>query len=319
MNSSGRQDDMSSALAKNLISFVFAVIMNAINGTFVYTYFKSQVFQRDPRYLLYIHLVINDMLMITLSVTLQILTYTVPLHLASCCIFLLFVVTINKNSPLNLAGMALERYIAVCHPLHHTQICTMQRAYTMIAVMWLLSSLPSLVDIFIVVATQPPSDFSNTLLCYHSNAFRTPYHKTQSVVVQVLLLSIVISVVFITYLKVFFVARLSSGTNQASARNVRNTIMLHGVQLFLSMITFLTPFINIVLLYAWPNHRTKILFVSFLLTNLLPRLLSPLIYGVRDKKFREHLRMNFCKSYNCVNKRVNLSLGAQRKTKLASL
>lgn len=48
------------------------------------------------RYVLYIHLVINDMIMLTVSTTLQILTYAIPLNFLPCCIMLLITMTTNK-------------------------------------------------------------------------------------------------------------------------------------------------------------------------------------------------------------------------------
>ncbi|XP_044204503.1 odorant receptor 131-2-like [Thunnus albacares] len=305
MNSTRRQDSFNDAFTKNFITFAFGFIINSINGAFVYTYFKSQVFQRDPRYVLYIHLVINDMIMLTVSVALQIMTYTIPLRFAPCCIMLLILVTTNKNSPLNLAGMAVERYIAVCRPLRHVQICTVQRAYALIALIWGISIIPAFTDIIIILATKPLSVFSSSVICYPTYIYNTPYHKTQSTVVQVLLFSFVFLTVIVTYLKVLCAARAVSGSNQASARNARNTILLHGVQLLICMLSYISPFLNLILVTTWPQERTKIFFSCFLFTNVLPRLLSPLIYGIRDKKFSSHIRLHFCcKCCNSVGKRV---------------
>ncbi|XP_053171599.1 odorant receptor 131-2-like [Scomber japonicus] len=294
MNSTRRQDSFNSAFTKNFITFAFGLIINSINGAFVYTYFKSQVLQQDPRYVLYIHLVINDMIMLTLAVVLQILTYTAPPKFITCCIMMLILITVNKNNPLNLAGMAVERYIAVCRPLHHVHICTVQRAYALIALIWGVSIIPALTDIFIILATKPLSVFSSNVICYSLSVYNTPYHKTQSMVVQILLFSFVFLTVIITYLKVLLAARAASGSNKASARNARNTILLHGVQLVICMLSFISPFLNLILVTMWPQDRTKILFSIFLLTNMLPRLLSPLIYGIRDKTFCSHIRMHLC-------------------------
>ncbi|KAL7891841.1 hypothetical protein AOLI_G00013170 [Acnodon oligacanthus] len=52
--------------------------------------------------------------------------------------------------------MALERYIAICKPLHHPQLCTVKRTYILIGLIWLLSSVPALTDIFIVLTHQLP-------------------------------------------------------------------------------------------------------------------------------------------------------------------
>ncbi len=111
---------------------------------------------------------------------------------------------------------------------------------------------------------------------------------------QVLLFSFVFLTVIITYLKVLCAARKVSGSSQASARNARNTILLHGVQLLICMSSFIAPLITHILITTWPRERTKIIYTSFLLTDVVPRLLSPLIYGVRDKKFSSHIRLHFC-------------------------
>lgn len=132
---------------------------------------------------------------------------------------------------------------------------------------------------------------------------------------QVLLFSFVFLTLIITYLKIFCAARAASGSNQASARNARNTILLHGVQLLICMLSYISPFINIILVAISPRNTTKILFGSFLLTGVLPRLLSPLIYGVRDKKFSSHIRLHFCrKCHSSVEKRVNRT-GPRRRSK----
>ena len=48
------------------------------------------------RYVLYIHLVINDMIMLMGAASLQILTYTTPLTFIPCCIILFILFTVNK-------------------------------------------------------------------------------------------------------------------------------------------------------------------------------------------------------------------------------
>nr|XP_046241235.1 odorant receptor 131-2-like [Scatophagus argus] len=307
MNSSTRLDSLIEVLSMNFISFTLCVIVNCINGAFVLTYFKSEAFQRDPRYVLYIHLVINDMIMMTFSVALQIMSYTLSLGLGPCCTILLILVTTNKISPLNLAGMAVERYIAVCQPLHHVHICTVRRAYALIALIWIISFIPALTDVVIVLATRPLSVFSTSVVCSPNHVYNTSYHKAQSAVVQVLLFCFVFLTVITTYLKVVCAARAASGSDKASARNARNTILLHGVQLLLCMLTFIAPFLNQLLLSIWPLRRNKILFTIFLFTNVLPRLLSPLIYGIRDKKFSSHIKLHFCcKCCSSVEKRMDL-------------
>uniref|UniRef100_A0A4W6BVB0 Si:dkeyp-3f10.16 n=1 Tax=Lates calcarifer TaxID=8187 RepID=A0A4W6BVB0_LATCA len=322
MNSTGRLDGLNDAFSKNFIAFVLGVIINCIDGAFVYTYFKSEVLYQDPRYVLYIHLVINDMIVLTFSVALLFFTNTIDLTFAPCCIYTAHLshyhqvgVHLITRLPLNLAGMAVERYIAVCRPLHHAQICTVQRAYALIALIWVVSLIPALTDIMVVLDTQPLSIFSRIVICYPTYLYNTPYHKAQSVAVQVLLFSFVVLTLIITYLKVLCAAQAASGSDQASARNARNTILLHGVQLLICTLSFISPLINVISLSIWPQGRRFILFTTYLLTELIPRLLSPLIYGVRDKKFSSLIRLHvFFKYSNSIENKMNL-VAPWRKSK----
>ena len=68
MNSTTTLDDF----IKNFVSCFLGVLINTINGFFVYIFFRNATFQRDPRYILYIHLVLNDSLMLTIAVFLQV-------------------------------------------------------------------------------------------------------------------------------------------------------------------------------------------------------------------------------------------------------
>ncbi|XP_041638506.1 odorant receptor 131-2-like [Cheilinus undulatus] len=317
MNLSGPLDSFGDAFLKNFITFSLGIIISCINGAFVYTYFQSQEFQRDPRYVLYIHLVINDMIMLACSVVLQIVSYAIPTGFTSCCIILVIIITTNKNSPLNLAGMAVERYIAVCRPLHHVQICTVQRAHALIALIWTVSFIPAVTDVIIILATQPLSVFSQTVTCYPSNVYHTSYHVRKRLFIQVSLLSFVSLTLIVTYVKVLCTAKAMSGSNQASARNARNTILLHGVQLLICMLSYISPFVTLSLVTISPHESTKIYFTSFVLTNILPRLLSPLIYGVRDKKFSRHIRLHFCcKRFQSERKRVHAAGPRRRSAKV---
>jgi len=131
---------------------------------------------------------------------------------------------------------------------------------------------------------------------------------------QALLFSFVFLTVIVTYLKVLCTARAVTGSDRSAARSAHNTILLHGVQLLLCMLTFIAPFLKLTLVTAWPQDRTEILFTSFLFINVLPRLLSPLIYGVRDQKFRTQIRLLFC----TIKKRAEPAAGSQRRSKQVS-
>ncbi|XP_058636269.1 odorant receptor 131-2-like [Onychostoma macrolepis] len=296
MNSTIPKDLFYDMFIKNFISVVLGLIISYINGTFVLVFFKNTIFCSDPRYILYIHLVINDIIMLSISVFLQVAAYVFRnVNVSVCSLVLLFAVIVTKNNPLNLACMAIERYISICKPLHHPQICTVRRTYILIWFIWTLSAVPAFSDIFITLSTQPASFFSTVFLCHGLFIYNTWQHTVKDTVSNVVYLSFVWVTLIVTYFKVLSAANAASA-DRVSARKARNTILLHGGQLLLCMMSYVTALVDSALVDLFPQSRSTILFILYLLSNVLPRLLSPLIYGLRDKQFSKRIKVYFyCK------------------------
>ncbi|XP_051563256.1 odorant receptor 131-2-like [Myxocyprinus asiaticus] len=290
------KDRYEEAFVKNFIIVLLGITINSINGVFVFTFFRSSMFYNDSRYILYIHLVINDMLMVCITVTLYVMSYAwqnVPVPF--CIILLMTGATTHKNTPLTLAGMAVERYIAICKPLHHSQICTVHRTYILISLIWGVGVIPGLADLIITLIVRPLSLFTKSTLCSTTYLYNTPYNEDKSKVINGFYTAVVWLILVFTYCRVLVTARKTT-SDKSSAKKAQNTILLHGVQLMLCMLSYITPLIDIMFAPLLPAQWTKITFFNYLLGNIVPRLLTPLIYGVRDQKFLKEMKEHFtCK------------------------
>nr|XP_055068326.1 odorant receptor 131-2-like [Misgurnus anguillicaudatus] len=289
-------DGYEEALVKNIVIVFFGLIINFINAMLVVIFVSNPIFSRDSRYILYINLVMNDMIMIFVSVALYVMSYTLRIvNFPFCCTLLMLAATTFMLSPLNLAGMAIERFIAICKPLHHHQICTPQRTYIFISFLWCVGAIPSLTDIIILFLTQTESSFKSPAICYPPIVFPTKPHQDRATYSQVIYMSLVWLILIYTYCRVLLTAK--KATSNGAANKARNTILLHGVQLLLCMLSYISPVLNYVISNL-PAYRTTLIFLIYLLTNIIPRLLSPLIYGARDQKFAKKIRERFtCKVF----------------------
>ncbi|KAG7495092.1 odorant receptor [Solea senegalensis] len=252
-----------------------------------------QIFYMNPRYILFIHLVVNDMTQVMLTIILFIISYTIyKLHVSICCILVLLALFTTENTPLNLACMAVECYIAICFPLRHVQICTIKRTRMVIGLIWATSMLSVLPDLFITLATEPLDFFHSRVLCLRQTAFPHPLIVKKRDITYAVFLVMVWLIIFYTYFRILFMAKAAS----QDARKARNTIILHGFQLVLCMTTYVAPSLLSVLQQWFPKNYTDSLFAYYIIVQILPRSISPIIYGVRDKTFRRYLKRHLmCK------------------------
>ncbi|XP_014865848.1 olfactory receptor 11H4-like [Poecilia latipinna] len=287
------KDPLHIAILKSGFTVVFSLSIIYINGILIHIFRKHQVFNMNSRYILYIHLVVNDIIMLALMVLLIFLSQTVfTINVSFCIIVLIFAISSNLNNPLTLAAMALECYLAICFPLRHPQICTVRKTYIVISLIWFLSSLTILPDLFAVVATRPATYFNSRIFCLWANIFTDPQLEKKRDVSNIIYLVTVWLVLFYAYFRILFTAQAAS----TNAKKARNTVLLHGFQLLLCMLSYVHSIMIEGIIKFFPGDALIIRFVISLLIQVTPRLISPIVYGIRDKLFREYLKRYFLPS-----------------------
>ncbi|XP_039654653.1 odorant receptor 131-2-like [Perca fluviatilis] len=281
------RDTLNTAIIKNVITVVLCISINYVNSTLVYTFTKHQVFKMNPRYILYIHLVINDIILLSLFILVQVLSYIIfTLNVSLCIVLLMISIFANLNNPLTLAFMAVECYIAICFPLRHTQICTVRKTYGVIGLIWAISILSILPDVFVALATESLEFFHSRVFCLRVNVFRNSNLTVKRDASNSVFLVTVWLTLFYTYFRILFAAKAAA----TDAKKARNTVLLHGFQLLLCMLTYIYDLIIQGLTFLFPNEVLAIRFTVSIFIQVLPRLISPVVYGLRDKTFRKYLK-----------------------------
>lgn len=225
------------------------------------------------------------MLQLITSISLFVFVYAFyTINVSFCCILLLSAIFTTQNTPLNLAVMAAECCIAVCIPFRHASICTVKRTYIVIGSIWAMSTLSVLPDLFILLATEPSEFFHTSVFCSRDFVFKSTVSLMKRDASHIMFLIVVWLTLFYSYFRILFAAKVVN----ADAKKARNTIILHAFQVLLCMITYVQPMIVQVIKYFFPG--SPIDFVMFIMNQILPRLLSPIIYGVRDLTFRNYFK-----------------------------
>ncbi|XP_049446217.1 odorant receptor 131-2-like [Epinephelus fuscoguttatus] len=272
-----RTESFTVAVTKNVIVTALCISINSINGTLVHTFRKHQIFYTNPRYILFIHLVINDMMQLVLTTLLHIISYALyTISVPFCLILLIITILTTLNTPLNLAGMAVECYIAICIPLRHGQICTVKNTNILIGLIWAVSAVSILPDLFILLATEPLHFFHSKVLCSRDFVFRSSYSLKKRDASHIVCLVLVWLILFYTYFRILFAAKEAT----EDIKKARNTILLHGFQLLLCMLTYVRPMLEQGLLYLLPKQFLAIHFTSYVIVQILPRFVSPIVYGL---------------------------------------
>ncbi|XP_056245316.1 odorant receptor 131-2-like [Seriola aureovittata] len=253
------------AIGKNVAVVVLGITISYINATMVHTFNKHHIFKMNPRFILFIHLVFNDMIQLTTSISLFIFSYTFhTIYVSICCLLILPAIFTTQNTPLNLAFMAAECYIAVC-----------------------LSVLP---DVFILLATEPLEFLNSRVYCSRDTVFRSTYSLKKRDTSHIVFLVVVWLTLFYTYFRILFVAKAAN----ADAKKARNTILLHGFQVLLCMMVYVQPMLIQAFIYLFPRGLSSIAFLLFIINQILPRFVSPIVYGLRDRTFRKYFKRYLC-------------------------
>ncbi|XP_014351724.1 odorant receptor 131-2-like [Latimeria chalumnae] len=278
----------------NLFNTIFVVPFIAaflyINILMLYTFCLGRIFWESSRYILFAHMLINDTIQLVIAVLLLWL-YEMQLKIPFPICFTLIIVTGTAylNTPLSLAAMSLERYIAICFPLRHVEICRVDRLWVVIVTIWMTGLIPYITDLVVLCVLLDRTFFSQNISCKRQNLLLTRFQNILRSVVHAIEFSSVCMTMLYTYVKILLQARKVS-TNNSSASKAHKTVVLHAVQLLLCLTSFTHPITERLLLGLDNWVYTNLAFLNFVVFILFPRCLSPLIYGLRDEMFRTHLR-----------------------------
>ncbi|XP_063751444.1 odorant receptor 131-2-like [Eleginops maclovinus] len=273
---------------KAVLSMLPCLFFLYVNAVMLFALLSKPLLLETPRYILFGHLLFAESLQLIMTMLMYIFAVTMVRMKSYICIILTIFATFTfRISPLNLAVMSMERYVAICFPLRHAGIVTTRTTAVAIAVMWTVASVDLFTQLFFFVSVEN-TNYTVPRFC-HRQLFRQQIHTTINNAFIIVLFVFVIMVIIYTFFAIMITVKSASSSCSTESKGSKayKTVLLHLLQLFLCLIS--TVFNTINSDSHWQSNlaiATLVQYALFLCLIIFPKCLSPLIYGLRDQNFR---------------------------------
>ncbi|XP_019117360.2 odorant receptor 131-2-like [Larimichthys crocea] len=270
---------------------VLVALFLCVNSLLITTFFLKDFFYTTMRYILFAITLLSDCLILILTNILLIFVYFhLTIQMWLCLIFYILSAVYTLVTPVTLMAMTLERYVAICMPLRHAELCSTRSTVHCIIIIHCISSIPCIVILLAFFASASLSLYSQYKICSVEKLFLYSWQSHfMSAIYQLYFLIMCITVVF-SYVKIMKVAKAASVEDKKSSWKGLRTVILHGFQLLLCLIQMWCPSIEAAVLEVDFMLYINVRYINFIIFYLTPRCLSPLIYGLRDEKFFHALK-----------------------------
>ncbi|KAM9358910.1 LOW QUALITY PROTEIN: odorant receptor 129-1 [Symphorus nematophorus] len=282
-----------SVIIKVCVVIPFFCIFLCCIAVMLHIFASHRQFLDTSRYILFVYMLINDTLQLLSSVLLFLFVMGQVKFALVYCVPLLFISTATfQNTPLILATMSLERYVAIFYPLQRPATWRSDRIWIIILSLWLISCIFPVIEHYMWEHDRAVDVFSTPVLCKATVVNSSPVQSLFRAAVSILFFAVVAVIILFTYVRILLETR-KLRQDRMSVSKAMHTVLLHGFQLLLCMLAFTIPITeSLIVMHAnWLPQDLS--FFNFYCFILIPRFLSPLIYGFRDQSLREHIRKTF--------------------------
>lgn len=280
-----------------IIVQVLVITFLLINFALIMTFFRNEYFHTTARYILFALALLSDsFILITTNVLLLLSFFQITMQVWLCIIMSVVIYPYFEVTPVTLTAMTLERYVAICMPLHHGELCSTRSTVHCILIIHGLSAMPCIVILCIFIASTSLSSYREDRICSEEMfiLYRWQDHVRSSV--HQIYFVIMFAIIVFCYIKIMKAARAASRELTKLTNKGLRTVVLHGFQLMLCLFSLWCPFIETAVLQISFKTFVDVRYFNYLIFSLAPRCLNPLIYGVRDEKFCYALKRGLLRS-----------------------
>ncbi|XP_069828862.1 olfactory receptor 56A5-like [Dendropsophus ebraccatus] len=254
----------------------------------------------QPMYIIVANLALSDLIFDTFTLPKIIAKYWFgdgSLSFMTCFFQMFFVHTLGSLDSLIIMLMAIDRFVAICRPLHYSSIITNKVVMVICFIFWLIASLIGL-SIAIMGAILPycgPNKIKNCFCAFASVVGLSCADSlpTVSTAFTIGLVAHLLPLSFIIFSYIFIIWKIFKIAHVGNWHKVFYTCTTHWIIIFLYFVPRLTVYANN------QFHIISDADVSVLLTCLytfVPHFTSPIIYCLRTEEIKGNLSNIFRKT-----------------------
>ncbi|XP_064158583.1 olfactory receptor 52E4-like [Anguilla rostrata] len=271
-----------------LMLFVYLALVVSNIGVLVLIITERGLHQ--PMYLLFCNLSVNDLIGNTVLMPRLMSDVVSPeryISYSECVLQAFCSHTFGSASHMILIIMALDRYVAICHPLRYPSLMTTRTVVKLSATAWGASLF--LVSVLLGLTIRLSRCRSTILNAYCDNAslFKlscedVTVNNIYGLFFTVVLFASSMGSIAVTYFRIAVICwtRKSKELNSKAAQTCASHLVLYLIMLWTGFLT--------IILHRFPNYP-DLRKLAYILFHVVPANLNPIIYGLQTKTLRKKI------------------------------
>ncbi|XP_017271840.1 olfactory receptor 146-like [Kryptolebias marmoratus] len=268
-----------------LLLFVYLSLLFSNIGVLALIIMEKSLHQ--PMYFLFCNLSVNDVigntvllpqLMAHVLSTKRFITYS------QCVVQAFHSHTFGSASHMILIIMAIDRYVAICHPLRYSSIMTNRTVVGLSAVAWGVSLVLVSVLIGLTVRLSRCRSVIQNAYCDNASLFKLScenvfINNIYGLFFTVLLFTCSMGGIFITYMRIALICWIKKNKelNNRALQTCASHLVLYLIMLWSGFLT--------IILHRFPDYP-NLRKIAYILFHVVPANLNPVIYGLQTRSLR---------------------------------
>lgn len=271
-----------------LLLFVYFTLLFSNIG--VLLLIISQKSLHQPMYFLFCNLSVNDLigntvllpqLMAHILATERFITYK------QCVVQAFQSHTFGSASHMILIIMAIDRYVAICHPLRYSSIMTTRTVVGLSAAAWGVSVVLVSILIGLTVRLSRCRSTIQNSYCDNASLFKlscedVSINNIYGLFFTVLLFTSSIASIAATYFRIALICwiKKNKDLNNKALQTCASHLVLYLIMLWSGFLT--------IILHRFPNYP-DLRKIAYVLFHVVPANLNPIIYGMQTRSLRHKI------------------------------